>query len=96
TEQSALEEVLALLPEAQAGDADVAADPVRARAVLKQLQPLLATDDTRVSDLFEANRPLLLATLGAGARQLERQIAAFDFPAALVTLKEMMKVARET
>ncbi|MCX7149459.1 MAG: PAS domain S-box protein, partial [Rhodocyclales bacterium] len=89
TEQSALDAVLALLPAAQSGAGEVAADPVRARAVLKQLEPLLASDDTRAGDLFEANQLLLLATLGAEAKQLGRQIARFDFPAALATLRKM-------
>ncbi len=77
----------------QAPDASGAAapDPGRARAVLEQMEPLLASDDTRVGELFEANRPVLLATLGAAALQLERQVAAFDYPEALATLREMIR-----
>ena len=74
----------------------LAPDPGRAMVVLKQLEPLLATDDTRAADLFEANRPLLLATLGAAAQQLERQVAAFDYPGALVTVREMLRKAAKT
>jgi hypothetical protein len=55
----------------------------------------LASDDTRAGDLFEANRPLLLATLDADARQLGRQMAAFDYPGALATLREMLRKAPE-
>jgi len=95
TEQGALDAVLALLPLARVSAGDVAADPVRARDVLKQLEPLLATDDIRAGDLFAANQPLLLATLGAEAMQLERQIERFDFPQALATVREMMKFAPE-
>ena len=91
TEQSALDAVLALLPAAQVSADGVAADPVRARAVLKQMEPLLVADDTRAGDLFAANQPLLLATLGAEAKQLERQIERFDFPAALATVREMLR-----
>ena len=91
TEQTALDAVLALVPEAQVSAGKVAADPVRAQVLLRQLQPLLASDDTRAGDLFEANRPLLLATLGAEAMKLDRQVAAFDYPAALATLREMMR-----
>ncbi|MCX7177471.1 MAG: ATP-binding protein, partial [Proteobacteria bacterium] len=59
TEQTALDAVLALLPEAPAGIGEFAADPGRAQAVLKQLRPLLASDKTSAGDLFEANRALL-------------------------------------
>ncbi|MDO8788278.1 MAG: PAS domain S-box protein [Sulfuritalea sp.] len=92
TEQSALDAVLALLPDVPpCVDGGGVADPGRARAVLKQLRPLLASDDTAAGDLFEAHRPLLVATLGADAMQLGRQMAAFDYPAALATLREMMR-----
>ena len=69
----------------------LAPDPVRAMAVLKQLEPLLASDDTRAGDLFVANRPLLLATFGAEATPLERQVAAFDYPGALATLRAIIR-----
>ncbi len=69
----------------------VTADPVRARTVLNQLEPLLASDDTRAGDLFAANRSLLLATLGAAAQQLQRQVTAFDYPGALATLRETIR-----
>jgi len=74
---------------ADASDA-LAPDPDRAMAVLKQMEPLLASDDTRTSDLFDANRALLLVTLGEAAQQLERQVAAFDYPGALATLREII------
>lgn len=69
----------------------MAADLGRARAVLRQLESLLARDDTAASDLFEANRPLLLATLGSAALQLERQLANFDYPGALATLRDLIR-----
>jgi len=65
-------------------------DPARARTLLQQMEPLLASDDTRAGDLFEANRPLLLATLGATGAQLERQVEAFDYPGALATLRKII------
>ena len=87
-EQDALDTVLARLPEtALTGQID----PVRAQAVLAQMEPLLATDDTAVGDLFAANQPLLLATLGTGALQLQRQVQSFDYPAALVTVRELIR-----
>ena len=63
--------------------------------MLEQLQPLLSCDDTASAELFEANRPLLLATHGAGAMQLGRQIGDFDYPTALATLRELMLRANE-
>ncbi|KAF0163595.1 MAG: luxQH [Rhodocyclaceae bacterium] len=96
-EQLALDEVLARLPgpATDGGGTQVAADLGRARAVLRQMEPLLAHDDTAAGDLFEANRPLLQATLGSAALQLERQLANFDYPAALTTLRDMIRQAPE-
>jgi PAS domain S-box-containing protein len=91
TELAALREVLAGLPETAASDDAFAVDPDRARTILDQLEPLLAHDDTAAGDLFEANRPFLLATLGAAAMQLGRQMEDFDYPAALATLRELMR-----
>ena len=65
--------------------------PVRAQAVLKQMEPLLATDDTAVGDLFAANQQQRLAMLGTGALQLQRQVQSFDYPAALVTVGALMR-----
>jgi len=94
TEQIALDAVLAQLPETTSGGV-LAPDPVRAREVLEQLVPLLAIDDTGASDLFERNRPLLLATHGATAMQLGRQMAAFDYPGALVTVRSLLRQTHE-
>ena len=93
-EQSALDAALAQLPEATAGghrQGEDGADPERARAVLVRLEPLLICDDTASAELFEANRPLLLATHGARAVQLGQQIGDFDYPAALATLRELLR-----
>jgi PAS domain S-box-containing protein len=70
--------------------ASVAADLIRTRTVLEQMEPLLASDDTQAGDLFEEHRLALIATLGAAAIQLERQVAAFDYPGALATLREIL------
>ncbi len=72
-----------------------APDAVPAGALLAQLEPLLACDDTAAGDLFAANRPLLLASFGAGAMKLGGQMADFDYPAALATLRELMLRANE-
>jgi len=89
--QDALDEVLGRLPAAATDEG--AADPARAQAVLAQLEPLLASDDVAAGDLIEAYRPLLLTTHGAAAMQLGQQIERFDFPAALATLRELLRHA---
>jgi PAS domain S-box-containing protein len=95
TEMQALDAVLARLPEA-ATDAVPAPDPERARAVLEQLAPLLAFDNPAAADLFEPNQPLLLATHGAAAMQLGRQVAAFDYPGALSTVRDLLRQTPES
>jgi PAS domain S-box-containing protein len=94
TEMQALDAVLAQLPEA-ATDIVPAPDLERARAVLEQLAPLLAIDDTAAADLFEPNRPLLLATYGTAALQLGRQVVAYDFPGALTTVRDLLRQTPE-
>ncbi len=71
------------------GDAP-APDPEGARAVLDQLAPLLERDDTAAADLFERSRSLLLATYGTAAMQLGRHVAAFDYPAALAAVRDLL------
>jgi len=90
TEMQALDAVLAQLPEALT-DAVGAPDPERARAVLEQLAPLLAIDNPAAADLFEPSRQLLLATYGAAAMQLGRQVAAFNYPGALATVRDLLR-----
>ncbi|MDO8787545.1 MAG: PAS domain S-box protein [Sulfuritalea sp.] len=84
-------------PEPTRGSSSPSApDAERAMAALKQLEPLLVRDDTLAGDLFELNRPLLVATLGDAAQQLERQVAAFDYPAALATVRELIRQTPKT
>jgi len=94
TEMQALDAVLAQLPEA-ATDAVPTPDPERARAVLEQLAPLLAIDNPAATDLFESSRQLLLATYGAAAIQLGRQVAAFNYPGALATVRDLLRQTPE-
>jgi PAS domain S-box-containing protein len=92
TAQTALGGLLSEMPATTAqGDDGLAADVDRVRTVLAELERLLARDDAAASDLFATQRPLLLATLGAAALQLGRQITEFDYPAALKTLREWMR-----
>jgi CheY-like chemotaxis protein len=91
--EDALEEASARLPQEPAGNDGVRADPERARSLLKQLEPLLTSDDTGAGVFFETNRPLLLASFGAQILPLEQQIADFDYPAALATLRALIRQA---
>jgi hypothetical protein len=79
------------VPASGSGGDGVGADLGQALGVLAHLEPLLASDDTAAGNLFEANRPLLLASLGAGAKSLEQQVMNFDYPAALATLRDLMR-----
>ncbi|MBI5108577.1 MAG: CHASE domain-containing protein [Rhodocyclales bacterium] len=78
-----------------AADVTPAPDPERARRVLDELEALLRHDDTAAGDLFEAHRPLLLATLDGNATRLDRQLAAFDYPGALQTVQELIRQAAD-
>jgi two-component system sensor histidine kinase/response regulator len=93
-EQIALDGALSQIPEGPATGGEFAADPERVRAVLEQLEPLLATDNTEADDLFEDNRSLLLAEFGSGAMQLGRQMANVDYPQALATLQDLIRRGR--
>ena len=95
TEMQALDAVLAQVP-AAATDAVPVPDSARARAVLEQLALLLDRDDPAAADLFEPSRPLLRATHGAAVMQLERQLAAFDYPGALATVHVLLRQAPES
>jgi PAS domain S-box-containing protein len=91
TELTGLEAVLASLGDApDAGEASPA-DPVGAYRALRQLEPLLAVDDTAAGRVFETNRPILIATHGEAASQLGRQMADYDYPNALATVRELLR-----
>ena len=64
------------------------------RRLLEQLETQLASDNTAAGDLFAANRPVLLATFGSAAMQLGRRISDFDYPAALESLRVLLRRAR--
>jgi PAS domain S-box-containing protein len=94
SEMQAFDTVLTQLAEA-ATDELPAPDPERACAVLEQLAGLLERDDIAATDLFERNQPLLLATHGPATMQLERQVARFDYPAALATVCGLLRQLAE-
>ncbi len=75
-------------PPLAAGDpTPVAGDPTRLAALLARLDPLLETGDSAASTLARAEAPLLRAELGPSGDTLLRQIADFDYEAALTTLR---------
>jgi two-component system sensor histidine kinase/response regulator len=59
------------------------------RAVLARLEPLLASDNMRANDLFDAHAALLQAALGPLATQLARTLEDFDYTQALICLREI-------
>jgi HPt (histidine-containing phosphotransfer) domain-containing protein len=89
----ALDNVMACVPEPETTAAKVTDTGGQAWAVLAQLEQYLMQDDTAAGDLFEAHRPLLLTTLGSVVTQLERQLANFEYPGALNTLRASRREA---
>ncbi len=87
--QAALEEALAQIPVQPSRPEAGTADPDGAHAILDQLARLLAADDTAASDLFDTHRALLVASCGPQAATLGRQMADYDYPAALVTVRAL-------
>jgi hypothetical protein len=68
------------------------ADPVRAKEVLRELEPLLALCDLEALTIFEEQLPLLRASLdGSILRQLEQEIKAFDSFSALNTVQKVLQ-----
>ncbi|MDS4020875.1 MAG: ATP-binding protein, partial [Candidatus Competibacter sp.] len=66
---------------------DAAADATRLAAVLERLESLLEAADIAAGDLARAEASLLRAGLGAAGDAVLRQIAAFDYEAALTALR---------
>ena len=91
SEQDALSEVLAALPAAAAKENKPAGDPEKARAVLEQMETLLACNDTAVAELFDEHRPLLLKTAGVVVTQLGQRISSFDFQGALLIVRSLIR-----
>ena len=69
-------------------------DPVTLRAVLDELDALLAQSDTAAIAHFQAHADLLQAALGQPCEPLGRQITQFSFDAALATLRTTRQAAR--
>lgn len=72
-------------------------DQASVSSVQAQLDTLLASDDPAAEEVFERHGELLRAAGGDLAVRLGRQIAVFDYPEALRTLRQWReKVGRET
>ena len=87
--QNALDHALERIADASGEAYEFAIDPGKVLAVLAQMESLLAADDTEVAEVFAANRAGLLSMFGTQAMQIDRQIAKFDYPQALETLKSI-------
>ena len=71
----------------------VMADPVKAEAALQELEVLLAMDDARADGAYQASLPLFRASLEATlVDQLAGEIEEYDFPAALLTVRQARAV----
>ncbi|MDO8251191.1 MAG: hypothetical protein Q7T78_15930, partial [Rhodoferax sp.] len=64
-------------------------DPATLRAVLDELDTLLAQSDTAAITHFQAHAALLRAALGQPCESLARQITQFAFDTARATLRAM-------
>jgi two-component system, sensor histidine kinase and response regulator len=59
------------------------------RAALERLEALLAEDDMQASEVLAGSALMLRAALGGQAEPMIRAIEIFDFPAALITLRNI-------
>jgi PAS domain S-box-containing protein len=82
---------LAVAPVAAPATANPEA-PGAVRAVLQQLQPLVAAHDTAAGALFERHRSALEAALGADAQLLARHLDQFNFGAAQAAVQRALKL----
>ena len=64
-------------------------DPLALRALVERLTDLLSVGDIAANHLMRESAAALRATLGEPAETLARQINAFDFDQALVTLSAL-------
>jgi len=88
-EQNNLHAALETITEQTVIESTVEADPARALEVLESLRKLLEIDNIAAGNLFQESRALLKSVFGAETELLEKQIDAFDYPAALITLKSI-------
>jgi len=90
TELDALAAVVNGLGSLPVQDSQFPIDLEDARAALRQLEPMLARDDTAAAELFEKHYRTLLANFGAEVTMIQEMIANFDFPGALVEVRTLL------
>ncbi len=87
-EMAILRDAVAGLPaEGEMGVANI--DEAQVQALLEEMEGLLATDDAAAYHLLAQQRTQLRRAIGPDLEPLAHQIEAFDFPAALVTLRAL-------
>jgi CheY-like chemotaxis protein len=91
--QAALAAAPAAAPVSPGAAPATRAAPAAVRAVLLQLQPLVAAHDTAALTLFERHRPALEATLGVHATALARHLDHFDFGAAQAAVLQALRAS---
>ena len=70
-------------------DAPPPPDWAAARQALAQLEALLAADDARAGQALREAASVLFAAIGEPLRELEAQVARFDYGLALATLRAL-------
>ena len=85
--QADLARALGTLPGREGTAAPATFDPAAAERAMGELERLLVEGDIDAGACLRASAPQLSARLGEAAPILERQIAAFDYEAALDTLR---------
>ena len=91
TEQKNLHDALAKITEQVTLEKVADADPVKAQEILSRIKKLLEIDDTEASQLFQKSQMRLKQTFGEECELLGQQIDSYDYPAALKTLKSILK-----
>jgi len=75
------------------GKEAVTADPEKLRSVCRQLETLLAEDNSEAVDVMEANAALLNAAFPNHYREIDDAIHSFDYEVALMALKAATRTA---
>ena len=70
-----------------------AVERAKSTEVLRRLEVLLTTDDTRANQIWAESAQLLSTTLGPAASKLGAEIDRFEFDKALVTLHTLTKAS---
>ncbi len=70
-------------------------EPHAVQANLDRIEALLAADNTQVGQLVRESAAALRLVLGDAAAVFERQVAAFDYPEALATLRSVRAATAE-